>query len=286
MLDDGATIAEYPSDDDLLSSEDSDSDSDDEGVSGRRRTPEERQRQEVARAKIAEYYHGSYFHTSIATLCYDIAEQLDKNDMEMLWYCTIVVFCSTSYSYYCSCINRCGIVGLTDQYVHQRIVESMYQKEVDRYMNVVMGFDAPSGENESPDTGTTEHENQVKICEDGAISFVSREYSFCLFRHWCLFESMFHTRRVAAKLETWTERGRDKLHMILAKLGIPLKESNTSYAFMEMECKNRLFSQILQYAQEFGLDESDIFYASFTRVMKMYAYMYVRDSNSGSLLFF
>jgi cell division control protein 45 len=71
------------------------------------------------------------------------------------------------------------------------------------------------------------------VLEDGAINVEHKEYAFFLFRHWSLFESMYHSRRVAVKLSTWTASGKNKLHLILEKLGIPLKESNATYNFMD-----------------------------------------------------
>lgn len=99
-----------------------------------------------------------------------------------------------------------------------------------------------------------------------ACSVEHKEYAFFLFRHWSLFESMRYSRGVAVKLSTWTESGKNKLHMILAKIGIPLKESTMTYNVMDQDCKQRLRDQLVRYASEYGLDERDLFYTSFTRV--------------------
>jgi len=40
-----------------------------------------------------------------------------------------------------------------------------------------------------------------------------------LYRHWTLYESMFHSPYVATRLGIWKDTGRKKLHTMLAKVG-------------------------------------------------------------------
>jgi cell division control protein 45 len=48
-------------------------------------------------------------------------------------------------------------------------------------------------------------------CED--------EYRFMLFRHWSLYDSMFHSGYVASKLGVWREYGQKRLNNMFAKMG-------------------------------------------------------------------
>ncbi len=53
--------------------------------------------------------HGSFYDTSVARIVYELACHLGKNNSDMLWF---------------------AIVGLTDQYIHRRIDEKYYEREV------------------------------------------------------------------------------------------------------------------------------------------------------------
>jgi cell division control protein 45 len=45
------------------------------------------------------------------------------------------------------------------------------------------------------------------------------ELRFMLFRHWNIYDAMFHSGYVASKLGIWKERGRKRLTGLLAKMG-------------------------------------------------------------------
>jgi len=47
----------------------------------------------------------------------------------------------------------------------------------------------------------------------------SEELRFMLFRHWNLYDSIYHSGYVAGKLKLWRERGRKNLQGLLAKMG-------------------------------------------------------------------
>ncbi len=48
-----------------------------------------------------------------------------------------------------------------------------------------------------------------------------------LYRHWTLFDSLFHSDFVSTRLGTWTSEtlGKQKLETLLVTMGIPLKQS-------------------------------------------------------------
>lgn len=47
----------------------------------------------------------------------------------------------------------------------------------------------------------------------------TEELRFTLFRHWNLYDAMYHSSYVASKLGIWKERGRKRLTGLLAKMG-------------------------------------------------------------------
>jgi hypothetical protein len=67
----------------------------------------------------------------------------------------------------------------------------------------------------------------VWIAGKGGCITMVEEYRFMLFRHWNLFDAMYHSEYVATRLGTWVNEtaGRQKLNTMLVNMGIPVKES-------------------------------------------------------------
>lgn len=55
------------------------------------------------------------------------------------------------------------------------------------------------------------------------------DFKFGLLREWSLWDAMVHSPYVSARLHTYTEKGRQKLELLMAKLGIPLREARSSF---------------------------------------------------------
>lgn len=108
----------------------------------------------------------------------------------------------------------------------------------------------------------------------------SEELRFSLFRHWNLYDSMYHSSYVANKLGIWQERGRKKLQGLLAKMGyvfdmllsrnqlifqyrFSLQQCQQTFQHMDMDLKHQLRHQIDTIAPEYGL--VDLAYPSFVR---------------------
>lgn len=91
----------------------------------------------------------------------------------------------------------------------------------------------------------------------------SEEFRFLLFRHWNLYDSMFHSGYVAGKMKLWRDRGRKNLQGLLAKMGFSLEQCKQSYTHMDMDLKRTLKSKVEQISPEYGL--FDISFPSFIR---------------------
>jgi cell division control protein 45 len=59
---------------------------------------------------------------------------------------------------------------------------------------------------------------EVVLDSDTTIKYVD-DYRFMLYRHWTLYDSMYHSPYVATRLGIWKETGRKKLQTMLARLG-------------------------------------------------------------------
>ena len=49
--------------------------------------------------------------------------------------------------------------------------------------------------------------------------YAADELRFMMFRHWNLYDAMYHSSYVAGKLGIWKEKGRKRLTGLLAKMG-------------------------------------------------------------------
>ncbi|KAG6891331.1 hypothetical protein C0992_008785 [Termitomyces sp. T32_za158] len=83
---------------------------------------------------------------------------------------------------------------------------------------------------------------------DDASVRASDELRFLLFRHWTLYDAMFHSSYIASKLGIWKERGR---------------QTQQPYAHMDMDLKRVLVQKLNDIAPEYGLVE--LSYPSFMR---------------------
>lgn len=134
------------------------------------------------------------------------------------------------------------IVGLTDQYILRRI----------------------SG-------GADTYHGAVKCIRDELARYSpasspvqpSREMRFDLLRHWTLYESMLRSTFSAARLAVWRQKGERSARELLARLGIPVRESRQQWAHMSAACKEALRTQMPHYAAAYRLD--DFMYDSFVR---------------------
>lgn len=84
-----------------------------------------------------------------------------------------------------------------------------------------------------------------------------------LYRHWSLYESMYHSNYVMSKLEIWRNSGKDELNSFFAKMGFSLKQVQQRFSFMSMDLKDKLELQVAEYKEEFNL--TDVLFGTFNR---------------------
>ncbi|KAI9305704.1 DNA replication pre-initiation complex subunit Cdc45 [Cunninghamella echinulata] len=190
---------------------------------------DKRQRRRMHEQKLQEYYGSLYYANSSAGQMYILATQLSKTNNELLWL---------------------AITGVTAQYIFERNDTAKYLEYVKRFSDDVALFNMTA---QTP-THLNKSEDTIQ-CED--------EYRFMLFRHWSLYDSMFHSGYVASKLGVWREFGQKRLNNMFAKMGFSLQQCHQVYTHMDMELKNILRTKIEAVAPLYGL--TDICFPSFSR---------------------
>ncbi|KAI9106301.1 CDC45 family [Phlyctochytrium arcticum] len=219
----------------------------------RARASDRRKRRKQQQRMVAEYYaEGAYFGLSVAGLLYTMATQLGRASNDFLWL---------------------SIIGLSDQYLHERIDHRHYLRQVIIYKDEVARFNLNSnnGTKESDDVdslfGDSIPKSQsihsiVRNADDCGIR-CDDEFRLMLLRHWNLYESMYHSGYVATKLGIWKEKGRQRLTNLLVKMGLPHKESQQRFTEMNITFKRSLRDKLSSVAPRYNM--SEIIFPSFSK---------------------
>ena len=106
---------------------------------------------------------------------------------------------------------RLAILGLTYQYITSRISRDTYENYHAVYYDEVSRL--------NPQPADPENGHLISVNPDDISVRATEELRFTLFRHWTLYDAMFHSSYVAGRLGIWREKGRQKLSGLLAKMG-------------------------------------------------------------------
>ncbi|RDB20816.1 Protein TSD2 [Hypsizygus marmoreus] len=186
-------------------------------------------------ARLHKYYQtGSYHGQSASGTIYILATVLERVDNDLLWF---------------------AILGLTYQYITSRISRDSY----DTYHSIY--YDEVSRLNPPPPNGG--NGSLISLNPDDTSVRATDELRFMLFRHWTLYDAMFHSSYVASKLGIWKERGRKRLTGLLAKMGFSILQTQQPYPHMDLDLKKDLLQKLNDIAPEYGLVE--LSYPSFMR---------------------
>jgi cell division control protein 45 len=174
-----------------------------------------RRARDAREASRQSYYaQGVSYGKPSACVLYDLAYALRQDSSYLLWL---------------------AVVGLTDHLAHGRVGLPKYDEWYLKYethvaagghLDAAGGYEAvdAGGEAGAPTSGAAAVACRIAPAQD---------FRFGLLREWSLRESMEHSPYVAARLQTYTRKGRERLEFLLAKLGIPLKEAAESF---QCEC--------------------------------------------------
>ena len=107
--------------------------------------------------------------------------------------------------------HRLAIMGLTYLYTTSRISRAEYDKYHPIFYDEVFRLNPPATAGSSATTSLHPDDSSIRATD---------ELRFLLFRHWNLYDAMYHSSYVAGKLGIWRERGKKKLSGLLAKMGL------------------------------------------------------------------
>ncbi|KAL8938110.1 MAG: hypothetical protein Q9216_004067 [Gyalolechia sp. 2 TL-2023] len=206
-------------------------------------------------AVLHKYYSlGATYSEPISSLLYSLAEELGREDNDLLWHAIVGV---SSLELYGRSMTGVGISTSLDSggsagWGGERgeRIRQVLRDEV-RRLNPPDPADA-RGENARGETSGV-IPTTARSPTDTSIR-LSPEPRFLLIRHWSLYDSMLHSPYLAARLHIWSDVGRKRLHKLLAKMGVSLSQCKQNYTHMDMELKRDLRERLLRYAPMYGLD--------------------------------
>ncbi|RVE67982.1 hypothetical protein OJAV_G00087200 [Oryzias javanicus] len=196
----------------------------DEGAVERRIERQRARREWEARRKeiLFDYEQYEYHGTSAAMMFFELAWVLTKDTKDMLWW---------------------AIVGLTDQWVHDKITHMKYVTDIATMQRHVSRH---SHRNE-------DDENSLSI-DCMRISF-EYDLRLTLYQHWSLYESICNSCYTCCHFKLWTLNGQKKLQEYLADMGLPLKQVKQKFNCMDMSIKENLREVIEESSNKYGMKD-------------------------------
>ncbi|XP_035613039.1 cell division control protein 45 homolog [Oncorhynchus keta] len=171
---------------------------------------------------LFDYEQYEYHGTSAAMVIFELAWVLTKDTKDMLWW---------------------AIIGLTDQWVHDKITHMKYVTDIATLQRHVSRHN---------------HRNED---EDNSLSIdcmrISFEYDLrlALYQHWSLFESICNSSYTSCNFKLWSMHGQKKLQEFLADMGLPLKQVKQKFNSMDMSVKENLREVIEESSNKYGMKD-------------------------------
>ncbi|KAJ2782103.1 DNA replication initiation factor cdc45 [Coemansia javaensis] len=91
----------------------------------------------------------------------------------------------------------------------------------------------------------------------------SDELRFTLLRHWSLDSAMRFSPYVATRLATWSSKGRARLDLLLAKLGLSRAEAQAPFLHLAPDLKAKLYQKMAEIGSDYNMP--DALYPGFVR---------------------
>nr|XP_058897134.1 cell division control protein 45 homolog isoform X3 [Kogia breviceps] len=171
---------------------------------------------------LFDYEQYEYHGTSSAMVMFDLAWMMSKDLSDMLWW---------------------AIVGLTDQWVQDKITQMKYVTDVGILQRHV-----------SRHNHRHEDEEHALSVDCMRISF-EYDLRLVLYQHWSLHDSLCNTCYTAARFKLWSLHGQKRLQEFLAVVGLPLKQVKQKFQSMDVSLKENLREMIEESANKFGMKD-------------------------------
>eukprot|EP00045_Choanoeca_perplexa_P000392 m.14340 g.14340 ORF g.14340 m.14340 type:complete len:588 (+) comp10260_c0_seq1:265-2028(+) len=225
IFDDGETAQHLPEREDvyLTDEDDDEDDEDDENDLDREAgTPEKRAKSNMyeRRQRTADYYQNSEHAAPASVLLWHLVTSKQQDSNKLLWM---------------------AMVGLVDAYLEDRLSSMDYYRHYQE-----LARDATRLNGHTLEDGT--------VHRGVALSTLKADFRFPVYRHWNLYESMQHSRYVAARLDVWRSNGITSIHDMLAKVGLSIENCRQNYTAWNDETKRiQIMDKLEDECRDHGL---------------------------------
>lgn len=206
-------------------------------------------------AVLHSYYAlGTTYSEPISSILYSLAEDLGREDNDLLWHSIVGV---SSLELYGRSMTGVGIStsldsggsagwgGQRGEHIRQLLRDEVRRLNLPDPSDTTRENARGEASDVIPTTARSPTDTSIRL---------SPEPRFLLIRHWSLYDSMLHSPYLASRLHIWSDVGRKRLHKLLAKMGVSLSQCKQSYTHMDMDLKRGLRQRLLTYAPMYGLE--------------------------------
>ena len=101
------------------------------------------------------------------------------------------------------------MIGVTSQLVAEQVTMERYEQELEELTTLAGSLNPATDANE---------ERSMSGMAKGRILPID-EFRFMLYRHWSLYQGMYHSTYIATRLAIWKDRGKRRLENLLTTIG-------------------------------------------------------------------
>uniref|UniRef100_A0A8C1DQH4 CDC45 cell division cycle 45 homolog (S. cerevisiae) n=2 Tax=Cyprinus carpio TaxID=7962 RepID=A0A8C1DQH4_CYPCA len=154
-----------------------------------------------------------------------------------------------------SLIGRWSVIGVTDQWVHDKIPHMKYVTDIATLQRHVSRHNHRNEDEEnslSIDCMRITFEYEYPCVRPLTLCVSLR---LVLYQHWSLYESICNSCYTSCSFKLWSINGQKKLQEFLADMGLPLKQVRQKFNSMDMAIKENLREVIEESANKFSMKD-------------------------------
>ena len=194
------------------------------------RKAERRKWSEKRDTVLFNYTQYSYYGRSSAMLVFDMAWNMSKDSLDMVWW---------------------AIVGSTEQAILGKVEsrlsvleEGSLQAHVSRLTHKQGG---EVNRQQRQEQQQQQQQSTLRITYD-------KDLLLALYRHWTVEASLRHSVPTAVSLRLWSIRGEQRLKELLAEMGLPLAQSKQRFSAMDLVLRQEFRQMVEKLAGKYKVD--------------------------------
>ena len=175
---------------------------------------------------LFNYTQYSYYGRSSAMLVFDMAWNMSKDSLDMVWW---------------------AIVGSTEQAILGKVESRLSVLEEGSLQAHVSRLTHKQGGEVDRQQHQEQQQSTLRITYD-------KDLLLALYRHWTVEASLRHSVPTAVSLRLWSIRGEQRLKELLAEMGLPLAQSKQRFSAMDLVLRQEFRQMVEKLAGKYKVD--------------------------------